>query len=214
MWPIPTPGWANFKTDSSTYWMRIIRPPIWKSLPFHTHSRFPVSEGKEWSPLNLWPFAAKLSILEAKLSQYIDTIQNITWEIQEGRKSKLNRKQVYQKTGRFYGLRHRLKMNSHLVSVPEFYWRRRELEELFLALRNHLKVSKRAEALKEKLVHCVQLMNLVQNNLDTLHHSRLEKMIIVLISIEVQNCWKKIFSIIKFFVCRSYFNFFIMLNVL
>lgn len=105
--------------------------------------------------------------------------------MKEGRKIKLTREQVFQKTGQLFGLRHRLNLSSDLLDTPDFYWDREELERLFAATHAHLNINKRTRVMNEKLNSCIELMELLSGHLNDIHHVRLEWMIIVLIMIEV-----------------------------
>lgn len=105
--------------------------------------------------------------------------------MKEGRKIKLTREQVFQKTGQLFGLRHRLNLSSDLLDTPDFYWDREELERLFAATHAHLNINKRTRVMNEKLNSCIELMELLAGHLNDIHHVRLEWMIIVLIMIEV-----------------------------
>ncbi|KAI2804359.1 hypothetical protein BLOT_003341 [Blomia tropicalis] len=134
---------------------------------------------------NAIALSVKLSIWEANLDRYIDSIAYITQDMKEGRKIKLTREQVFQKTGQLFGLRHRLNLSSDMLDTPDFYWDREELERLFSATYSHLNINKRTKVMNEKLNHCIELMDLLSAHLNDIHHVRLEWMIIVLIMIEV-----------------------------
>ena len=105
--------------------------------------------------------------------------------MKEGRKIKLTRDQVFQKTGQLFGLRHRLNLSSDMLDTPDFYWDREDLEKIFTATYSHLNIHKRTRVMNEKLNHCIELMDLLAAHLNDNHHVRLEWMIIGLIMIEV-----------------------------
>ncbi|KAI7694703.1 hypothetical protein SSS_03937 [Sarcoptes scabiei] len=134
---------------------------------------------------NAIALSVKLSIWEANLDHYIESIGYITQDMKEGRKIRLTREQVFKKTGQLFGLRHRLNLSSDMLDTPDFYWDREDLEKLFLATYSHLNISKRTKVMNEKLNHCIELMDLLSNHLNDIHHVRLEWMIIILILIEV-----------------------------
>lgn len=134
---------------------------------------------------NAIALSVKLSIWEANLDRYIDSIEYITQDMKEGRKIKLTRDEVFRKTGQLFGLRHRLNLSSDMLDTPDFYWDREELERLFTATYLHLNINKRTRVMNEKLNHCIELMDLLSSHLNDIHHVRLEWMIIILIMIEV-----------------------------
>lgn len=134
---------------------------------------------------NAIALSVKLSIWEANLDRYIDSIGYITQDMKEGRKINLTRDQVFKKTGQLFGLRHRLNLSSDMLDTPDFYWDREQLERLFTATYLHLNINKRTRVMNEKLNHCIELMDLLSSHLNDIHHVRLEWMIIILIMIEV-----------------------------
>ena len=92
---------------------------------------------------------------------------------------------MLQKTGEILSLRHLLNLSSDLLDTPDFYWDREDLESLFLATCSHLAVAKRTKVVNEKLNHCLEVMDMIDNHLSHEHSSRLEWIIIVLIAIEI-----------------------------
>ncbi|KPM09856.1 DUF155 domain containing protein, partial [Sarcoptes scabiei] len=119
---------------------------------------------------NAIALSVKLSIWEANLDHYIESIGYITQDMKEGRKIRLTREQVFKKTGQLFGLRHRLNLSSDMLDTPDFYWDREDLEKLFLATYSHLNISKRTKVMNEKLNHCIELMDLLSNHLNDIHH--------------------------------------------
>lgn len=140
---------------------------------------------EKYSFSNAIALSVKLSIWEANLDGYIESIAYITQDMKEGKKIKLTRDQVFRKTGQLFGLRHRINLSSDLLDTPDFYWDREDLEKLFQATHSYLNINKRTKVMNEKLNHCIELMDLLSAHLNDNHHVRLEWMIIVLIMIEV-----------------------------
>lgn len=140
---------------------------------------------EKYSFSNAIALSVKLSIWEASLDRYIENIAYITQDMKEGKKIRLTREQVFQKTGQLFGLRHRINLSSDLLDTPDFYWDREEMEKLFMATHSYLNINKRTKVMNEKLNHCIELMDLLSSHLNDNHHVRLEWMIIVLIMIEV-----------------------------
>ena len=89
------------------------------------------------------------------------------------------------KTGEIFALRHVLNLSSDLLDTPDFYWDRAKLEIMYHETCSHLAVGKRIRVTNEKMNHCCELLDLVTNNLNDHHHTKLEWYIIILIMIEV-----------------------------
>ncbi|CAG2121935.1 unnamed protein product, partial [Medioppia subpectinata] len=118
------------------------------------------------------------------MERYIQSIEFVSQDMKES-KLKLSRDQVFRKTGELFDLKHRINLSSDLLDTPDFYWDRQELERLFVDTIYFLNIKKRTNVLNEKLNHCIELMELLSNNLNHSHSAKLEWMIIVLIVVEV-----------------------------
>ena len=72
---------------------------------------------------------------------------------------------MLQKTGEILELRHLLNLSSDLLDTPDFYWDREDLEHLFGVTCSHLAVSKRTRVVNEKLGHCLEIIEMINNHL-------------------------------------------------
>ena len=129
--------------------------------------------------------SVKLGSWEATLEGIIDSIEFITDDLRRDAGVKISKDFVLQKTGEILGLRHVLNLSSDLLDTPDFYWDREDLEHLFMATCSHLSVARRIKVLNEKLSHCLEVMDMINNHLSHEHGSKLEWIIIVLIAIEI-----------------------------
>ncbi|KAK0182999.1 hypothetical protein PV327_001078 [Microctonus hyperodae] len=136
--------------------------------------------------------SVKLSIWEASLDQYIDSIEFVTEDLKAGKKIKMTREQVLRKQGELLALRHVINLSSDLLDTPDFYWEKDDLENLYHQTCGYFSISKRTRVMNEKINHCVELVELLSSHLSDRHHIRLEWMIIILIIAEV------VFEIIHF----------------
>jgi len=134
---------------------------------------------------NAMSASVKLGIWEAALSRYVDSMAFITDDLRHGKKIKMTRAAVLQKTGELFALKHLINLRSNLLDTPDFYWDHEKLEKLFIHTSGYFSVQRRTKVMNEKLNHCVELAELVSFNLNDAHHIRLEWMIIVLIMVEV-----------------------------
>lgn len=136
--------------------------------------------------------SVKLGIWESILDQYIESVGWVTSSMKKGEDMNLTRKQVFQKTGELYELKHCINLSSDLLDLPDVYWDRHDQENLFLSLTSFLNIKRRTNVINEKLNNCCELMNLLASHINDRHHVRLEWMIIILILVEV------IFEITRF----------------
>nr|XP_012153748.1 PREDICTED: glutathione synthetase-like [Megachile rotundata]XP_012153749.1 PREDICTED: glutathione synthetase-like [Megachile rotundata]XP_012153750.1 PREDICTED: glutathione synthetase-like [Megachile rotundata]XP_012153751.1 PREDICTED: glutathione synthetase-like [Megachile rotundata]XP_012153752.1 PREDICTED: glutathione synthetase-like [Megachile rotundata] len=129
--------------------------------------------------------SVKLGIWEASLDIYINSIEFVTEDLKAGRKLQLTRQEVLKKQGELFALRHLINLSSDLLDVPDFYWERDDLEQLYQQICSYFNIAKRTRVINEKLNHCVELVSILSAHLSDRHHIRLEWMIIVLIMVEV-----------------------------
>jgi len=128
--------------------------------------------------------SVKLGIWEATLDRIIDSIEHVSEDMKRN-KIKMSIADVMQKTGEMLALRHMINLSSDLLDTPDFYWDRERLERLYMETCSHLAVGKRTRVVNEKLSHCLELMELIANQLNADHGARLEWIIIILIAIEI-----------------------------
>ncbi|XP_038194937.1 required for meiotic nuclear division protein 1 homolog [Arvicola amphibius] len=129
--------------------------------------------------------SVKLAIWEATLDKFIESIQSIPEALKAGKKVKLSHKEVMQKMGELFALRHRINLSSDFLMTPDFYWDRANLEELYDKTCQFLSITRRVKVMNEKLQHCMELTDLMRNHLNEKRALRLEWMIVILITIEV-----------------------------
>lgn len=129
--------------------------------------------------------SVKLGIWEASLDNYIDSIEFVTEDLKAGKKLKMTQHEVLKKQGELFALRHSINLSSDLLDIPDFYWEREDLEQLYQETCSYFNIAKRTKVINEKLNHCVELVAILSSHLSDRHHIRLEWMIIILIMVEV-----------------------------
>lgn len=127
----------------------------------------------------------KLAILERNLDIFIGDNEHVSDDLKIGRKPRLSSEQVLQRTGTLLAMRHTINLRFDLLNVPDWYWDREQLENLYLSAIAFLDISKRTRVFNEKLNYCIDLMRILEANLNEKKHTRLEWYIIGLIAFEV-----------------------------
>lgn len=92
---------------------------------------------------NAMTSSVKLGIWEATLDEYIDGLANVTMVLKEGRRIRMTRATVLQKTGELFALKHLINLDSDLLETPDFYWDREALEDLFNKTSIYFSIPKR-----------------------------------------------------------------------
>lgn len=134
---------------------------------------------------NALALSVKLAIWESVLDQYVESIRWVPEDLRKGRKVRMSRKEVLEKTGELISLRYKINLSSDLLMTPDFYWDRENLENLYDKTCVYLDIHKRTRVVNEKLNHCSEMVELLRTHLSEKHSFRLEWGIIALIAVEV-----------------------------
>jgi len=129
--------------------------------------------------------SVKLGSWEVCLENIIDSISFIAEDLKRDRPRTPEKNFILQKSGDILSLRHMLNLSSDYLDTPDFYWDREEMEMLFLVTCNHLAVKKRTEVANKKLSYCLEIMEMINGHIQHEHGSKLEKIIIYLIAVEI-----------------------------
>lgn len=92
---------------------------------------------------NAMTSSVKLGIWESELDEYIDGLATVTSDLKNGRRIRMSRASVLQKTGELFALKHLINLDSDLLETPDFYWDREALEQLFHKTCSYFSVPKR-----------------------------------------------------------------------
>nr|CAH8847101.1 unnamed protein product [Trichobilharzia regenti] len=129
--------------------------------------------------------SVKLSLLENAFDTAVIEIEPWIEKMKTGHGAGFCQSAVLRKTGELYTIKHLLNVSTNLIETPDFYWERPEVEKLFEKLKSVLTISSRIRVLNSRLDMCNELTSLVTNHLRSIHSTRLEWMIIILILVEV-----------------------------
>ena len=97
----------------------------------------------------------------------------------------LSRKDISRKIGELFVERNFINLQADILDIPEFFWDHPELEPFYRRTAHYLDITKRAENLNKRLGVIHDLFEMLSNELNHQHSSRLEWTIIILIVIEV-----------------------------
>ncbi|KAK3385020.1 hypothetical protein B0H63DRAFT_472160 [Podospora didyma] len=138
--------------------------------------------------------STKLAVLEGSLTRYLESTRHIPDRLSQGLQAPLSRGLILQKTGELLNLRSQLNHYNDLTdSLPDIFWDTEEkLETYYSKIGKALDVGVRIKTLNDKMTYAQEVVNVAQNVLDISekmlsekHSTRLEWIIIILISIEV-----------------------------
>lgn len=127
----------------------------------------------------------KLSALETALKKIFIHTRHIPEELSREGKIVLSRKEMRKMIGQLFLERNSINLQCDMLDTPEFFWENPELEPLYLMTSHHFELDKRIKVLNARLTFVHELFDMLGNELNHTHSSRLEWIIIWLIIIEV-----------------------------
>ena len=140
--------------------------------------------------------STKLAVLESSLSAYMASTRTIPSMLSRG-STPFTRSFILQKTGQLLSIRAQLNLYSELTdSLPDIFWDSRHelgLESYFTQVGRALDIHTRIKTLNERMDYASEIASVLREQLSGQHGTRLEWIIIVLITVEVVfGFWDKI----------------------
>ncbi|KAF4126139.1 putative ACR, YagE family [Geosmithia morbida] len=133
--------------------------------------------------------SAKLAVLETALTAYFESTREIPAILSRGSGFPFGRRFILQKTGELLDLRARLNHYSELTdSLPDILWDSRAdlgLEGYYELVGRALDVSVRIRTLNQKMDYAQEIATVLREMSSEQHGTRLEVIIILLITVEV-----------------------------
>lgn len=140
-------------------------------------SRLAVSHGLAQS--------VKLGTFENAIRKTFNHTKHIPEDLARRGRIPLSRKEIRKKMGELFIERNSINLHVDVLDTPEFFWEYSELEPLYAMTANYLDIETRVEVLNQRLDVVHELFEMLGNELNHQHSSRLEWTIICLIVIEV-----------------------------
>ncbi|EKX33490.1 hypothetical protein GUITHDRAFT_120340 [Guillardia theta CCMP2712] len=129
--------------------------------------------------------SVKVSVIERISEDLIKSLKHIPDILMEKRALKLDKTAVMKIMGQLLSLRGLINLHLPLSETPEAYWEEPWLEDLYSKISRELDLTGRIRTLNRKLDYAHQVVEVLRTELSERHSTRLEKIIIFLISIEV-----------------------------
>ncbi len=142
-----------------------------------TLTKFSISHGIAQS--------VKLTIFEERIHRVISRTRSLPEQLASKGKISMSRKEISRKMGSLSKERHFISLGTEIFETPEFFWEHPDLEPYYQRTAHYLEINKRVEALNKRLQVMHELFEILNNQLQHQHSSRLEWTIIILILIEV-----------------------------
>lgn len=129
--------------------------------------------------------SVKLGTFETQILKTFNKTRHIPEDLANKGKISLSRGEIRKKMGELFLERAAINLHLDALDVPDFFWEYPELEPLYKMVIAYLDVQTRSEVLNKRLNIVHELFEVLGNELNHQHSSRLELTIILLIVIEV-----------------------------
>lgn len=127
----------------------------------------------------------KLEAFEEAIKDAIKKNSYLPEEIASRGVISLSRRSIFKRIGEIFIARSSINLNIEYLDVPEFFWRNPNLESYYLMTKNFLDIPSRVTALNQKLDVLQELLDILNSQVQHLHSSLLESIIILLIALEI-----------------------------
>ena len=127
----------------------------------------------------------KLGTFETAIRKTFIHTKEIPEDLAKHGRIPLSRKEIRRKMGELFIERNSINLHVDVLDTPEFFWEYSELEPLYAMASNYLDIDSRVEVLNHRLDVIHELFEMLGNELNHQHSSRLEWTIIILIVLEV-----------------------------
>lgn len=142
-----------------------------------TQIKFAISHGIAQS--------VKLGTFEITIQKTFNNMKSIPEDLAKRGRILLSRKEIRTRMGALFIERTSINLHLDVLDTPEFFWEYPELEPYYKMISNYLDLQTRVEVLNQRLNILHELFEMLGNELNHQHSTRLELVIIWLIVIEV-----------------------------
>lgn len=129
--------------------------------------------------------SVKLNSFETRMIKTFNSTRLIPEDLAKKGKISLSRNAIRKKMGDLFIERATITLHVDDLDLPEFFWEYPELEPYYRMITIYLDVQTRVEVLNKRLTIIHDLYEVLGNELNQQHSSRLEMTIIILIVVEV-----------------------------
>lgn len=129
--------------------------------------------------------SVKLATFETAVARTYASTKEIPDELSKYGSIAMSRREIRKRMGELFNVRSSINLRLDVLDSPDFFWEYPELEPLYLQVAADEELQKRLEVLNKRLNVVHEMFEMLGNELNHQHSSRLEWTIICLIVIEV-----------------------------
>lgn len=127
----------------------------------------------------------KLEAFEEAIQDAIKKNNYLPEEIATRGTISLSRRAIFKRMGEIFITRSSINLNIEYLDAPEFFWRNPNLEPFYIMTKKFLDIQSRVMALNQKLDVLQELFDILNSQVQHLHSTLLESIIILLIAVEI-----------------------------
>lgn len=129
--------------------------------------------------------SVKLRSFEQSISLTIEKTRHLPEELAKKGRISLSSQKLAKLMGELFAQRDSMNLDSDILDIPEFFWRRPKYEPIYERTSRYLDIQPRVAILNRKLDRLYELYGVLSEEHKHLDSTRLEIMIIILIMLEV-----------------------------
>lgn len=129
--------------------------------------------------------SVKLTALENSVAKLMEKTTPIQKELSTVGTVSLSKKEIAKQIGMLFYERYAINIHNEILDIPEFFWKRPSYEPLYLSTAESQDIQIRQNILNKRLDLVQELYMLLSSELNYVHSTKLEIVIIWLIAIEV-----------------------------
>jgi uncharacterized Rmd1/YagE family protein len=129
--------------------------------------------------------SVKLKALEKSVNRLLEQTTPLQKELAAKGTVSLSKTNISKQIGFLFNERYSINLHNDILDTPEFFWRKPSYEPLYLMTADFQDIQVRQNILNHRLDMIHELYTLLSNELNYKHSTRLELIIIFLITIEV-----------------------------
>lgn len=126
-----------------------------------------------------------LAVFESRVDRKVQEYKYIPETLAVSGKIKLPSKKIGTMIGEIFVIRHDLNLHTDILDTPDFFWEEEKYVPEYKMLWRYLEMDGRVEVLNKRLDMLKELLDVLQQQMENAHASKLEWIVIWLIVIEV-----------------------------
>lgn len=129
--------------------------------------------------------SVKLGGFEDTIGNIISLTEHLPETLATTGRIPLSRKEIRKLMGKIFIERSSINLHLEFLDIPTFFWEHPELESLYQVIIDYVNQEKRVEVINRQLDVMHELLDMLGNELNNQHSSKLEWIIILLIFVEI-----------------------------